>query len=309
MDTIDQIRAFLAVVDAGSFAGGARRLDLSPQLVSKYVARLEERLGARLLQRSTRRLSLTEAGRAYSDRSRQLLADFDELENTVGDLTARPHGRLRINAPMSFGVAHLPRAIAAYQAREPAVEIELALNDRIVDIVGEGYDLAIRIARLDDSTLVSRRLATVRLALCAAPAYLSARGEPRTPAELEKHDCLVYDYAPDRRRWRMTRGDETSQVTIRGRFSANNGDALLHAALAGAGIVLQPTFIVGDALREGRLVPVLPAWNVEPLSLYAMYAHRQYLSAKVRSFVDHLADCYGSPPYWDAGLVSPARDP
>jgi len=306
MDTIDQIRAFLAVVDAGSFAGGARRLDLSPQLVSKYVARLEERLGARLLNRSTRRLSLTEAGRAYCDRSRPLLADFDELESAVGDLTARPHGRLRINAPMSFGVAHLPRAIAEYQAREPGVDIELALNDRIVDIVGEGYDLAIRIARLDDSALVSRRLAVVRLVLCAAPAYLAARGEPRIPAELENHDCLVYDYAPDRRRWRLSRGEDTTQVAIGGRFSANNGDALRHAALACAGIVLQPTFIVGDDLRAGRLQRILPEWDVEPLSLYAVYAHRQYLSAKVRTFVDHLADFYGTPPYWDSGLVRSA---
>jgi len=299
MDTIDGMRTFVAVVQEGSFSAAARRLQMSPQLVSKYVGQLEDRLGARLLQRSTRRLSTTEAGLAYSERCRQVLADIDEMEDAVGETTARARGTLRINAPMSFGISHLSRAVALFQVEQPDVSVHLTLNDRVVDIVSEGFDLAIRIARLAESTLVARCIAPVRLVACAAPAYLAARGVPATPADLENHNCLGYSYAADRGQWAFKRGSEEYSVAIKGSFSANNGDALREAALAGAGIVLQPSFIVGNEIRSGRLQVLLPDYSTPGLNLYAVYAHRQYLSAKVRTFIDFLSGYFDSPPYWD----------
>lgn len=302
MDTIDGMRTFVAVVQEGSFSAAARRLQMSPQLVSKYVGQLEDRLGARLLHRSTRKLSTTEAGQAYSERCRQVLADIDEMEDAVGDMTVQARGTLRINAPMSFGVSHLARAVALFQAEQTGVSVDLTLNDRVVDIVSEGFDLAIRIARLAESTLVARRIAPVRLIACASPAYLEAHGVPASPADLAEHNCLGYSYASDRGQWTFQRDGEAHPVGIKGSFSANNGDALREAALAGAGIVLQPSFIVGSDIRAGRLQALLPDYSVPELNLYAVYAHRQYLSAKVRAFIDFLSGYFDSPPYWDDGV-------
>jgi len=300
MDTLDGMKTFVAVVADGSFSAAAQRLDMSPQLASKYVAQLEERLGARLLNRSTRRLSLTEAGKAYNERCRQVLADIDDMENAIGDLTARASGTLRINAPMSFGVSHLASAAARFQAENPAVSIELMLNDRVVDVVGEGFDLAIRIGRLEESALVARRLATIRLLVCASPDYLRRRGTPQSPEDLGEHLCLGYSYSQDRSHWRLERNGRTHTIPVGGTFIANNGDALRLAAVEGAGIILQPSFIVGEDVRAGRLQVVLPEYRVADLAVYAVYAHRQYLSAKVRTFIDYLGDYFGSPPYWDA---------
>jgi len=300
MDTIDGMRTFAAVVAEGSFSRAAERLAMSPQLASKYVGQLEARLGVRLLNRSTRRLGLTEAGRAYHERVRQVLADIDDMENAVGDMSARARGTLRINAPMSFGQLHLARAITEYQNEQPEVEVDLTLNDRLVDLISEGYDLAIRIGRLAESSLVARPLAPVHLAVCASPGYFQRHGVPQTPAELSDHQCLRYAYAPDYDRWSFEDDDGgVHNVRVKGGFSANNGDALRVAALAGSGIVLQPTFIVGDDLRAGRLQTILDAYRVATLNVHAVYSHRQYLSAKVRTFVDFLASYFGSPPYWD----------
>ncbi|MGA8262359.1 MAG: LysR family transcriptional regulator [Arenicellales bacterium] len=298
MDTIDGMRTFAAVAGEGSFSRAAERLDMSPQLASKYVALLEDRLGVRLLNRTTRRLSLTEAGRAYFDRVRQVLADIDEMEHAVGDLTGRARGILRINAPMSFGQHHLTPAIAEYQTAQPEVEVELTLNDRFVDIVSEGFDVAIRIGKLEESSLVARRLAPVELAVCGAPEYFRRRGVPETPEDLAGHDCLRYAYAPDFYRWRFERGGRTHNVRINGTFSSNNGDALRAAAVAGKGIIFQPRFIVDEEIRAGRLETVLDDYHGETLYIHAVYAHRQYLSAKVRTFVDFLAGYLGTPP-WD----------
>jgi len=306
MDTIDGMRTFATVADEGSFSRAAERLGMSPQLASKYVAQLEERLGVRLLNRSTRRLSLTEAGRAYHDGVRQVLADIDDMETAVGDLATRARGTLRINAPMSFGQLHLARAIADYRDVQPEVEVDLTLNDRVVDIVSEGFDLAIRIGRLEGSSLVARRLAPARVVLCASPEYFRRRGVPETPEQLANHDCLRYAYAADFDRWRFERNGREHNVRIRGPFAANNGDALRAAALACQGIVLQPTFIVGDDIRHGRLQTVLDDYHATTLNIHAVYAHRQYLSAKVRTFVDFLAGYFGSPPYWDGPVEETA---
>lgn len=299
MDTIDGMRTFAAVVAEGSFSRAAERMEISPQLASKYVAQLEARLGVRLLNRSTRHLSLTEAGRAYYDRVQQVVADIDDMENAVGDMHARARGTLRINAPMSFGQLHLARAIAEYQHEQPEVEVDLTLNDRVVDIVSEGFDLAIRIGRLADSSLVARQLAPVRLVVCGSPEYFEQRGIPATPDDLSAHECLRYAYAADSDRWSFEHHGGRSDVRIKGGFSANNGEALRTAALAGLGIILQPTFIVGDDIRAGRLRTVLDDYRVAALNVHAVYSHRQYLSAKVRTFVDFLAGYFGSPPYWD----------
>lgn len=299
MDTLDGMKTFVAVVAEGSFSAAARRLDMSPQLVSKYVAQLEERLGARLLNRSTRQLSLTEPGQAYSERCRQVLADIDDMESAIGDLTARASGTLRVTAPMSFGISHLASAAARFQADNPAVSIDLMLNDRVVDVVGEGFDLALRIGRLEESGLVARRLAPIRLAVCASPGYLRQHGTPVTPEDLTSHNCLGYSYSQERSHWRFERDGRTHVVPVDGTFVANNGDVLRLAAVADAGIILQPTFIVGDDIRAGRLQVVLPEYEIADLALYAVYAHRQYLSAKVRAFIDFLDGRFGSPPYWD----------
>lgn len=299
MDTVDGMRTFVAVISEGSFSAAAERLGMSPQLVSKYVGQLEARLGARLLNRSTRRLSITEPGQAYYERCQHILAEIDEMESAIGDATVAARGTLRINAPMSFGARHLSRATAEYQREQPEVGVNLALDDRTVDIVSEGFDMAIRIGQLKQSSLVARRLAPIRLVTCASPEYLQARGTPKSPQELESHECLSYAYYSEHDRWQFTRDGESREVRVSGRFSANNGDAILAAALAGMGIVLQPTFIVGDDIRAGRLRRILGDYELPSLNVYAVYAHRQYLSGKVRTFVDFLADYFGSPPYWD----------
>jgi DNA-binding transcriptional LysR family regulator len=299
MDTIDGMRTYVAVVSDGSFSRAAERLGMSPQLVSKYVARLESRLGARLINRSTRRLSITEVGQAYFERCKDVLADIDEMESAVGDAAAAARGTLRINAPMTFGTMHLSRAIAEYQCRQPEVSVDLTLDDRVVDIVSEGYDVAIRIGRLRESSLVARKLAPVRLVVCGSPDYLAERGVPDTPQDLKDHECLRYTLSSDPDRWEFRHGDGAYAAKINGSFLANNGDAIRLAALAGNGLALQPMFIVGDDIRAGRLQVALQDYEVEPMGVYAVYAHRQYLSGKVRTFVDFLGGYFGSPPYWE----------
>jgi DNA-binding transcriptional LysR family regulator len=301
MDTLDGMRTFVAVVLEGSFSRAAERLNMSPQLVSKYVAQLETRLGARLINRSTRRLSVTEAGQAYYERCRDVLADIDEMENAVGDAATAARGTLRINAPMTFGTLHLSAAIAEYQRGQPEVSVDLTLDDRVVDIVSEGYDIAIRIGRLRESSLVARNLAPVRLVVCASPDYLEERGVPDTPQDLKDHECLRYTLAPDFNRWQFRESDDIHDVQVTGSFLANNGDAIRLAALAGRGLALQPTFIVGDDIRAGRLQRVLQDYELDPMGVYAIYAHRKYLSGKVRTFVDFLGDYFGSTPYWECG--------
>lgn len=304
MDTLEGMRTFSAVVTEGSFSRAAQRLDRSPQLVSKYVAQLEARLGVRLLNRSTRKLSVTEAGQAYFDRCQGIVAEVDDLEDAVGNMAAAVRGLLKISAPMTFGMHHLTPAIAEFQSTHPELRIDLALDDRVVDIVSEGFDLAIRIANLEASSLVARRLAPVNLVVCGSSAYFDKRGRPQTPKDLVDHECLGYTYSSNRDRWRFASdAGEVEDIQVSGRFCANNGDALRTAAIAGHGLVLQPTFIVGDDLRAGRLVRVMTDYTVTPLSVYAVYAHRQFLSNKVRAFVEFLGSYFGAVPYWDRGLV------
>ncbi|MCE8017165.1 LysR family transcriptional regulator [Halomonas sp. MCCC 1A17488] len=303
MDRIDAMRAFVTVVSEGSFTRAAERLELSPQLVSKYVSQLEQRLGVRLLNRTTRKSHLTEAGARLYPRAQQLLNDVDDMEHQLGDLQTQARGRLRISAPVSFAIRHLAPLLSDFQRAHPAVGIDLQLNDRKVDIVEEGFDVALRIGHLKSSSLIAKRIAPIRLVLCASPEYLKRYGTPRCPEDLEAHRYLRYSYMEQEAgesllRW-LPGHDPQRGDQVNSDFISNNGDVLVEAAIAGGGLALQPTFISGSAIKEGKLQVILAEHEPEPMSLYAVYAHRQLLASKVRCFVDFLDGYFGDPPHWD----------
>ncbi len=299
MDRFVELSALVRTVDRGSQAAAARELGITPAMVGRYIQGLEDRLGTRLLNRTTARQSLTEAGAAFYARASAILEQLEEADTVASDRQAEPRGTLRINAPMSFGTRHLAAAVAEFCDRYPGVRVELVLNDRVVDLIEEGYDVAVRIGRLADSALVARRLATCRLVVCASPGYLARRGWPSTPADLREHNCLLYAYAGYGGAWPFLGEKGQEEVRLSGNLVANNGDALLASALAGQGVIMQPTFIVADALRQGRLKQLLPGWRLEDFGVYAVYPSTRHLSPKVRSFVDFLAGRYRDPPPWD----------
>ena len=303
MDRLAALEAFAKVAETQSFSEAARRLRSSKSAVSRHVAALEASLGARLFHRTTRSLTLTEAGRDYFARASRILADLDEADASVSQLQAAPRGRLRVNAPMSFGFLHLAPALGDFLARYPEVELDVTLSDRFVDLVDEGVDVAVRIGSLTDSSLVARRLAGIRRVLCASPDYLARHGVPQTPDDLKSHDCLSNTNITITREWRFIRPDDGAPwpVEVKGRMIANSGDLLRVAALHGHGFVHLPTFIVGDDLRAGTLVSVLEPYVAQDLTLNAVYPTARHLSPKVRAFVDFLAERFGGDkPYWDA---------
>jgi DNA-binding transcriptional LysR family regulator len=300
MDRLVALEVLVRIVEEGSLTRAAQRLGMSRAAVLKHLVALEDRLGARLLNRTTRRCSLTEAGTAFHERSRQILGDLEEAEREAGSAGARPSGRLKLNAPMTFGTMHLAAAIPAYCAAYPSVSIDVTLNDRTVDLVDEGFDLAVRIGRLADSTLVARRLAPCRFVACASPDYLVRRGTPTVPSEFGVHDCLGYSYAASRDIWEFVGPEGPVSVRVTGPLRANNGEALAAAAAAGLGVVLSPTFIVSSHLAAGRLVPVLDGYAIAERGIFAVWPAGRHLSAKVRTFVDFLVSRFGPMPYWDA---------
>jgi DNA-binding transcriptional LysR family regulator len=317
MDRLDDMALFARVAETRSFTVAAAKLGLSRSAASRRMTELEGRLGARLLNRTTRRISLTEAGETYLARVQQILADVDDADRSVASLQAAPRGVLKVAAPMSFGMQHLGPAIADFLSAFPDIEVEMDLNDRYVDLVDEGYDVAVRIGQLKDSSLVAKRICPARVVHAASPAYLTRRGVPRAPEDLAHHDCLIYTNIPQGAQWlfRTTpltpgaaRGGNhdpdaaTRLVKVNTRLRANNGDVLLEAACAGVGIVALPTFICGKALAEGRVVPILQEWAVTRSAINAVFPANRHLSSKVRVFVDFLADRFGPNPYWDAGL-------
>lgn len=294
---------FARVIEAESFSSAARELGLSKSAVSKQIARLEDELGVRLLNRTTRRLSLTEAGTAFYEGCRRVVAEAEAAELAVTQLAAAPRGRLKVNAPMSFGVREVGPALPEFMACYPELSVELVLNDRVVDLVEEGFDIAVRIARLGDSSLIARRLAPCRHVLCAAPDYLAVRGTPRSVEDLKEHDCLQYSYQHSGEAWHLSGPGGEQQVRVRGRLRVNNGDALLTAALGGLGVALLPSFICGDDLRAGRLVHLLAEWGgPAETAVYAVYPASRNLSPKVRVLVDFLAARFGPMPSWDRSL-------
>ena len=300
MDRLTSMSVFAKVVGEGSFAQAARQMRLSPAAVTKHVQLLEEWLGARLLNRTTRRISLTETGAAVYERSLRLLEDVEEVRTSTAESTVRPSGVLRVSAPISFGALHLGPIVADYLALYPQVSIELVLDDRVVDIVDEGFDLAVRIAALKESNLVARRIAPSREVVCASPAYLVRRGRPVKPSDLAKHDCLDYALRSDRGSWRFEGPGSEASVKVDARMTATNGQILRDAARQGAGIILCPTFLVGEDIRSGRLEPLMPEFKPVARSIHAVYPSRRHLSAKVRSFIALLTDRFGENPPWDA---------
>lgn len=300
MNRFEDLQAFVAVVEAGSFTAAADRLDTAKSAVSRRVSALEERLGAQLLRRTTRRINLTETGRSFYERSARVLADLDEAESAVAQEHGELRGRLRVALPLSFGIRQMCEPIAAFSRRHPRVEFDLDLNDRRIDLVEEGVDLAIRIGRLADSSLIARRLFEARTVICAAASYLDEHGTPQTPAELGEHQCLVYGNLPDPTKWVCRDADGNRiRVDVNRAMTATSGDFLSAAAVQGLGIAMQPTFIAGDAIRRGELVPILTnyEWPVSPA--YAVYPPTRHLSYRVREFIDYLVDYFSGTPRWD----------
>lgn len=298
-DPLEGMTVFAAVVDAESFSGAARTLRYSKAAVSTQIQKLEDRLGVRLLNRTTRRLSMTDEGRAFYEHCRRILDEAREAVDALDSLNANPRGVLRINAPMSFGTLHLGSAIADFVQNHPDIEIDLVLNDRQIDIIEDGFDLAIRIASLPDSSLIARRLAPCRRIVLASPAYWDRHGRPKHPLDLKNHEALIYDYLAEPDTWTFKGPEGAISVNVQGRFRANNGEILMDAAKRGLGVNYAPTFFCCGEIQQEALEEVLSAFEDDALSIYAVYPHRRHLSPRVRAFVDFLADRFGDNPYWD----------
>ncbi len=289
MDRFLEMQTFNAVVDAGSFVKAADALDMSKAAVSRYVVDMETRLGVRLLHRTTRRLSLTDEGQVFYSRSKELLAELAEAEEEITSRSHAASGLLRINAPFTFGVLHLAPLWGAFRSQHPKVKLDVTLADRLVDLVEEGYDVAIRIARLDNSTLVSKRLASTRMVLCASPQYLALQGTPKEPADLAQHAVISYSYWSTRDEWHFDGPQGPVSVKTQPCISTNSGDTCRAAALAHQGVILQPSFLVGPDIKAGTLVELLPQFRSIELGIYAVYPTRKHVSAKVRALIDFLA--------------------
>lgn len=298
MNQLEHIMAFVRVAELGSYTRAAEALDMSRTRVSRQVMALEESLGARLIQRTTRRLHLTEAGESYLMRALGILQALDEAAAEVGQGTGDVRGRLRINGPMSFGTRYLAPLVAQFMHTYPALEVRLDLNDRRVDLLEEGYDLAIRIGSLPDSSLVSRRLTRCQLLFCASPEYLAIHGEPSSVKALSEHRCLRYRSGQQSADWQIA----TQSLTVNGPLESNNGDVLTHAAEAGLGIAQQPSFLVTDSIASGRLVPILTDEPTVRLDVHALYPARRYLPAKVERFIELLTEAWGDPPVWEQNI-------
>jgi DNA-binding transcriptional LysR family regulator len=294
IDQLAALRALRRVVELGSFTAAAEALDLSHTAVSRQIKQLEAHLGAQLLNRTTRRFALTDAGKQYYEASRQILDALDDADRAVGRHQARPSGSLRINAPMAFGTLELAGWLPAFIAQYPELKVDLVCNDRIVDLIEDGFDVALRLTRgLPDSTLVAKKLADSPLLLAASPAYLKQHGAPRTPAELRDHNCLAYTQAQHPHEWSFSAPDGGQEtVSVQGNLQANTSVALRAAALAGLGIISAAAFIVHEDVQRGALTALLPDYPQRPRELYALYPQSRHLSPKVRAFVDFAAAHY-----------------
>jgi DNA-binding transcriptional LysR family regulator len=286
---LEDMALFARIVERGSLSAAARELGLSKSLVSRRLGRLEDRLGARLVNRTTRRLALTDIGREFNERARRVLLEADEAEACARDASTELNRRLRITAPVSFGHLHLAAPLARFLAEHPKIEVELELSDRFVDLVGEGYDLAIRSGQLEDSSLILRPIATARILLAAAPAYLARHGAPRGPGDLARHSCLVYANQPPARVWRFRLEGKWVAPAIRPQLTANNGDVLCRAAIEGLGIVALPSFILGPALAAGSLRRLLPRLPMPDQPIQAIYPGGRPAPQRLRRLVDFLA--------------------
>jgi len=299
-ESMGSIPVFVAVVEANSFTKAARKLGLTKSAVSRRVSDLEDELGVRLLQRTTRRLSLTEAGARYFEHARHALLEAQAAEDAATELQRVPRGRLRINAPMSFGRLHVAPMIPSFLDRYPEIHIDMTMEDRVVDLVEGGYDLAIRVGSLPDSSLVARKLAPSHNVVCATPAYVRKHGSPKNPDALVDHDCLLYAYFSEANEWTFIRDGRQQTVRVSGSYRVNNSEALREAVIQGVGVARIPTFIVGPDIAENRLVPLLCDYTMPAQDIYAVWPERRHLPTKVRVFIDFLSERIGGErPVWD----------
>jgi DNA-binding transcriptional LysR family regulator len=297
MDKFQEMRVFSAVVDASSFVAAADSLGMSKAAVSRYVSELEQRLGVRLMHRTTRKLSLTPEGEVFLVRCRDILANIESSEAEISTRSVTASGLLKVSLPVSFGIRHLAPLWSEFLADHPQVTLDVQLADRVIDLVDEGFDLAVRIARLPDSSLISRQLTSTRLVLCAAPSYLKRRGTPAHPSELAQHDVLGYSLMAMGDQWQFTGPEGPVCVKVRPRMWTNNGDSCVAAALQGSGIQLQPNFLIDEELASGQLVEILPQFRSVELGIYAIYPSRKFVLPKVRAMVEFLANELGQAPW------------
>lgn len=297
MDKFLEMKVFASVVDEGSFVGATERLEMSKAAVSRYVSELESRLSVRLLNRTTRRLSMTPEGEVFYARCKTLLELLDEAESELSAKAGEAQGTVKINVPVTFGNMHLAPLWGAFMERHPKVELEVVLSDRVVDLVDEGFDLAIRIARLPSSTLISRQLATTRMVLCATPRYLRKHGKPKTPAELADHTVLAYTYLASKDEWAFDGPEGRVTVKTRPSMYSNSGDTCRSVALSHQGVILQPTFLIGEDLRAGTLVELMPQYQSLELGIYAVYPSRKHMLPKARLLIDYLVDAFRKPAW------------
>ena len=294
------IPVFVAVVENGGFSAASRSLGVSKSAVSKRINQLESYLGVLLLHRTTRKLSLTEAGERYYEHANQALIAAKKAEDSVTELQGEPQGKLKISSPMSFGRLHVSPLIPKFLQRYPKLQIDLVMDDRNIDLVADGIDLAIRSGDMQDSTLVARKLAPLRQVLCASPSYIERYGMPTTPSELSERNCILFSYSGDSNQWTLTKGDQSKVVSVSGSYRVNNSEALLEALREGVGIGRLPTFVAGPDLKAGNLVRVLEPYQIPNHIFYAVFPERRYLPAKVRAFLNFAIETFGGDqPYWD----------
>lgn len=300
MKDINATAIFAAVVDAGSFSGAADKLGVTKSAVSKRITGLEERLGVKLLVRTTRKLSLTEAGQRYLVHVQTALRAIEDAEFAATELQQVPQGTLRISAPMSFGRLHVAPEIPKFLRAYPEITVQLDMSDVTHDLVSDGYDIALQAGALSETTLIVRKLAPLRSVLCASKDYVEQHGLPLSPEELIDHNCLLYSYHTSINEWVLAKDGDEVRVQVSGNYQVNNSEALLEAVTQGIGIGRLPTFVAGEAIKAGQLVPVLKGYDMPSKSLYAVFPERKYLPMKVRVFIDFIVECFGgSMPYWD----------
>lgn len=310
MDKLTSMKVFACVAKSGSFAAAAKMLGISRAMATKHVMHLENLLGVRLLNRTTRCIGLTEAGAVYLERCLQILEDIEETELAVCQLHAEPQGVLRVSAPPFFGTYHLAPAIADYHKRYPKVKVDLVIHSGPVDVIAEGLDLAIRLGELPDSSLIARKITSSPRVVCAAPSYLEEHGVPKAPEDLKHHNCLINLGSEPHDQWKfISSTGEKITVKVSGMMQANTADPLRLAAIHGMGLVVLPTYMAGQDLKKGRLKAVLEAYELPPMDIYAVYPHRRFLSAKVRTFLDFLTERWMPIPYWEAWQHREERPP
>ncbi|WP_345830858.1 LysR substrate-binding domain-containing protein [Erwinia sp. HDF1-3R] len=301
MERLDCDRMFIGVMETGSFTAAAQRLGTSHGQASKLISRLEKELGVQLFRRSTRALTATDVGRAYYEKVRVLLAEYDALNDSVRTTSDSPSGRVRVSAPVTFGTTQLTQPLIDFARRYPGIELDVSFADRVVNVVDEGFDLALRIGKLNDSALMARKLCDIRIIAVASPDYLKQRGTPSHWGELSQHDCIIDTNFRDPFRWPFLQGEQTVQEPVNARLKFSNAEVCLQAACAGLGIARLPAFVAGEALRNKTIVPVLVSYEIPPLGLFALYPPAKYLAHRSRTLIDFLVEAFAGEPEWEKG--------